>query len=267
MEERPGPPNSSATDWYSVRFDSEGTGTSWPMRPMGGSSIPPIWDPLGSRLPSFPATPPTSEWFPDSAVAFAVADVGQVFKSLDGGVTWRVTFGADSSVTREDLNAVRFANARIGWAVGNKGLVVVTRDGGATWRIQSTGGTHRNPKGLFVVDTNTVYVFGDQGLVLKTVDGGKNWVAKNPEGMGERAFYGAFFLDAETGWIVGDNATILKTEDGGEHWVMQEGDGDHLLADVVFVSPAVGYVVGTWRVADPRFNRGLVLKTNDGGRT
>jgi photosystem II stability/assembly factor-like uncharacterized protein len=72
------------------------------------------------------------------------------------------------------------------------------------------------------------------------------------------------FVNSESGWAVGNVNTILHTVDGGDTWYPQD-DGQYYLHeydDVFFISPQVGWVVGSGTSLG-----GTILHTTDGGET
>jgi photosystem II stability/assembly factor-like uncharacterized protein len=75
------------------------------------------------------------------------------------------------------------------------------------------------------------------------------------------------FSDSQAGWAVGQRGLVLATDDGGSNWVRQDLGITCDLYDVVFVSPAHGWIAGGFRVPHASTSHGVLLETLDGGRT
>jgi photosystem II stability/assembly factor-like uncharacterized protein len=198
-------------------------------------------------------------------LAWAVGDGGTVLATKDGGATW----AAQSSGTTRLLNSVAFCGASTGWAVGEGGIILGTADGGATWKRQDShvDGT------LFAVacvDAKHAWALGQTGsdfttIVVSTADGGATWTVM-PAGT-TRSLRAISFVDASHGWAVGEFGTIMATVDGGRHWTSENSglSEDDELYGVAFSDPVHGWAVGDHAPAGS--NRGIVLVTDDGGRT
>ena len=76
-----------------------------------------------------------------------------------------------------------------------------------------------------------------------------------------------FFVDANQGWAVGDRGVIWYTPDGGSHWLNQESGVGCTLRSVHFVNARQGWIAGGWIEPHSQISRGLLLRTEDGGRT
>lgn len=75
------------------------------------------------------------------------------------------------------------------------------------------------------------------------------------------------FVDSQQGWAVGDRGVIWYTPDGGEHWLAQDSGVGCRLDCVEFIDPQNGWAAGGWYESDTQISRGVLLKTQDGGRT
>ncbi|WP_417738757.1 YCF48-related protein [Rosistilla oblonga] len=75
------------------------------------------------------------------------------------------------------------------------------------------------------------------------------------------------FIDANQGWAVGDRGVIWYTPDGGEHWLAQDSGVGCRLDCVQFIDPQQGWAAGGWYESDTQISRGVLLQTQDGGKT
>ena len=189
--------------------------------------------------------------FVDANSGWAVGAFGTIFRTGDGGKSWRV----QESGTAEHLFGVDFVDGQHGWAVGRLGIVLQTQDGGETWEARNPGVQHH----LFDVhalDAQHVRAVGDWGSILSSVDGGRSWQTYPLER--DVILNAQAWPDARHGWIVGENGLILATSDGGASWEEQSSGVLKTLFGVCFRGPRHGWAVGL---------DGLILHTADGGNT
>jgi photosystem II stability/assembly factor-like uncharacterized protein len=159
-----------------------------------------------------------------------------VFKTTDGGATWkRVLFrdehtGAiDLVMDSQDPNklyAALYQRQRKGWGFNGGGPgsgIFRTIDGGATW-IELLNGLPRGDKGriglaISPTDRRVVYaiVEAEQGGLFRSPDGGESWerlTTLNPRPM----YYSRVVLDprdANRVYLLGSNRGLFISDDGG----------------------------------------------------
>ncbi|MEW4487706.1 YCF48-related protein [Thalassoglobus sp. JC818] len=78
------------------------------------------------------------------------------------------------------------------------------------------------------------------------------------------------FVGEKNGWAVGDQGTVWKSTDGGQSWSLiptVAGVNDYSFQSICFLTDQVGWIAGG--TIDPvgGQTRGLVLKTQDGGKS
>ena len=176
-----------------------------------------------------------SVYFINSKTGFVAggmnADVfpSKIFKTIDGGNHWIVSFSTDSL---EYFTQIYFADSLTGYAVSgwNPGLsVVMTKNGGKSWEIKTEiAGATQTLYGVYFNNRDTGYVVGGlngPSVILKTMDGGISWKSQKILNRDSISVVGTlYFTDVNTGYAVGwnnsANGIILKTTNGGD-WVEQ----------------------------------------------
>ncbi|KMQ52855.1 hypothetical protein CHISP_0076 [Chitinispirillum alkaliphilum] len=197
-------------------------------RNMGGSWTIVRLD-TGYDLMSVFFSDPNSGWISGRRRSAGSGNAVKVWRTTDGGNTWRETsFPADA----QDIQDLQFVSSSRGWAVGSR---------------RASGGI--------------------RGAVYTTTDGGSSWTHQFSPGF-DITFSSASFTDANSGWVVGSKSssspgsanTIFRTTNGGTTWEAQSINSD--LNSVKFIDSQRGYTAG------PRIRGGqpTVFRTMDGGR-
>jgi len=185
---------------------------------------------------------------------------GTVFKTSDGGATWR-RLGVE---TVEPVRHLTFVTTTLGWGLGER-RIFGTREGGSQWSAQHKADHPLNA--LFFLDEKNGWVVGDKGTIIHTTGGGvrqlteenrsaSGWVSQE-SGITER-LTDITFVDAENGWVVGEGGVILHTVNGGASWGVQASNTEADLSSLAFSDPRNGWAVG---------EGGTILSTSDGGLT
>jgi photosystem II stability/assembly factor-like uncharacterized protein len=140
----------------------------------------------------------------------------RVFRSTDGGRTWKVTATRIISGKTAGIFSIAFRDERHGVAVGGDyarerdaaNNVAVTEDGGATWSLIKGPG----PNGY---RSCVAYVPGTVGPTLVAVgpsgsdyslDAGNSWTSIGADGYHSTSFAGPI----NAGWAVGEKGSIAK---------------------------------------------------------
>ncbi|MCK5116921.1 MAG: T9SS type A sorting domain-containing protein [Candidatus Aegiribacteria sp.] len=148
--------------------------------------------------------------FIDDNRGWISTDLGEVFRTEDGGSGWELCYMAGGS-----LNCVFFLNEDLGWACGEDGLIIRTLNGGETW-MESFPTTYILHSIEFS-NENYGTVTGDGGTIMRTPDGGASWY---PQGSGTGAqIWDVSFIDSSVGWTTDDYGSMLYTETGGAFWI------------------------------------------------
>jgi photosystem II stability/assembly factor-like uncharacterized protein len=182
-----------------------------------------------------------------------------VFKTSDGGKTWKKVLYKDEHTGATDLVldprnpnvvfAAMYQRQRKGWGFNGGGPgsgIFRTSDGGATW-TEMTNGLPRGDKGriglcLFAADSRIVYAIVEAALgrgIYRSLDQGENWEqlsSVNPR----PSYYSRIYVDPKSAdriYIMGSNRGLFISDDAGRsfHDVFSGVHGeDHAL----WINPA-----------------------------
>jgi photosystem II stability/assembly factor-like uncharacterized protein len=176
---------------------------------------------------------------------------GGVFKTSDGGLTWRPTsdafFGGTIgaiavSETNADIVYVGTGEYPIRGNVSHGDGVYRSSDGGRTWTYIGLAETRqisrvrihpKNPDVVYVGAQGHTFAPNPERGVYRTTDGGKNWkkilfrndstgvtdLAMDPAD--PKVLYAAFWQAGRKPWMLssgGAGSGIFKTTDGGDNW-------------------------------------------------
>ena len=183
-----------------------------------------------------------------------MGDIGTIFKTIDGGVTWNSQF----SGTTHWLSSVFFIDEVNGYIVGNGGTILKTTDGGITWNNQPSG-TNELLKSVYFTDAYNGFAVGWNGTFLKTTDGGITWNNLSLET--SKWLRSVYFIDANNGYTVGSydywndfSQLLLKTTDGGTTWESESSRTNEALFSIYITDENTGFTVG---------ENGTILKNSD----
>ena len=211
--------------------------------------------------------------FVDSDVAYA-ATTGDVYKTVDGGVTWTALEASPPGPLRKIL----FLDADTGFAVGGGGnnavgcgddpncmsTSITTTDGGATWTAMTTGVLNiivdiaASPSGsLFAVTAS--YLSGNstvQGQVIRSANQ-TSWSQPNH---GLTTFDGGAIQALNNGIVyVSSGGTLYRSAAAGDDMVAVDNyGGDQPISRILFSDDNHGWLIGYG---------GLYRYTTNGGTT
>jgi photosystem II stability/assembly factor-like uncharacterized protein len=94
-----------------------------------------------------------------------------IYRTIDGGVTWKRASVSGSWQGDAGLNSVSFADSLHGWAVGGGGTILRTTDGGLTW-TKLRSGVSGSLHGVRFVSPTRGWIVGDDAAILSTTTGG-----------------------------------------------------------------------------------------------
>jgi photosystem II stability/assembly factor-like uncharacterized protein len=215
---------------------------------------------LGLLSPDAKAQVPIrSIHFADSLRGVAVGGNITIYRTTDGGVTWRrpASPRARSLFGRPSLKGVSYVDERrlvsIGWEWGAP--LRRSDDGGMTWTDL------RYPRRLLLSDVSLTanaigLAVGPAGTVLRSTDAGAHFRFVS-HGLSQAWLRGVTLIDS-LAIIVGADGVILRSTDAGATWRRVANATTLALNAVSFADSVRGAVVGY---------DGLLLVSSDGGRS
>ena len=149
---------------------------------------------------------------------WAAATAGDIYVSLDNGVTWTET---GSSATAETLYDIAFYDDSVGYAIGNNNAFVYTTNGGTTWAAGTGPSAGDNLVSYDVNYAGDLYVTNDDAELWRSTDGGDTWelmldlTGTMPQIRFDEDFRYFGYLASNTAAPVG---TVYRSEDCGNTW-------------------------------------------------
>lgn len=216
-------------------------------------------------------------WLVSKLATSSNFSLGNLFKTEDGGRTWRqlsIPIGA----------AVRFVDAQTGWTAGGPGgnELYATRDGGQSWQRQEVAaGYYDLPTFTTAQDGVLPITLADRVEFYTTQDQGQSWRLAAPlplpGGVTPGVKVPVSVVDGQN-WVaaVPGTNTLALTSDGGQTWrVVPVGDTDAAIVAIEFSSPAAGWLQTVRAACSGDKAAGTLDCTNelkfwwtaDGGRT
>ncbi len=151
----------------------------------------------------------------DPETLYVAAFGSGIYKSVDGGRTWR---WASSGLDDPTVLALTPAASGVLYAGTDSG-VFVSRDGGASWRRPGEGLAERNVRSLLAWPgpPPALYAATDQGI-LRSTDGGATWAWRN-EGLDSRDIRVLRGDSTRPGRLYAAGfGGVYRTDDGGARW-------------------------------------------------
>lgn len=202
--------------------------------------------------------------FPSRAVGYALDDGGGLFRTGNGGTTWKTLGTGSTAVAR----AVLAPNERIVLAIGPRGLRR-SADGGETFdQARSRAVVRAALDGVVAARGGALFAWGDR-TVARSRDGGRTWTALEKPGASRRErrrlrIAQVAFSSATTGLLRDGDGRIWRTTTGGRSWSVLTAVGTARVVGMATSSDSSAYLVVN------RFGNesgGYLLRTTDGGAT
>jgi photosystem II stability/assembly factor-like uncharacterized protein len=191
------------------------------------------------------------------------AGQGGVFKSSDGGESWRDTSAEISTVNRGMIGlavdprtpSTLYTSSGQGGLLDPPGATYKSTNGGASWSQISFGEDvyFQGAIWLAVDPSSNVYAVMPWGI-LKSADRGGTWNSITPGG------FASLTVDprhSSTLYVCSFDSGVWKSDDGGANWATLDGSPPHILR--IAVDPANANIVYgySWD--------GFAFKSPDGG--
>ena len=219
-------------------------------------------------ISSITATSPTTAWV---SATTGATQLGGIWKTLDGGVTWnKQTTAQFSDIDHSYANFVHFWDANNGIAAGDpendEFEIYTTNDGGTTWtRVPAANipdliiidvdpdplvtvlESEYGYENLYEVSGNTIWFGTDLGRLFKSTDKGLTWTAHQSESV-DFQFDNFTFSDTNKGLltIYGLPIKLYNTLDGGETWNLVTTTGMSN-TDIAYIPNTSTVVAGDWK--------------------
>ena len=173
--------------------------------------------------------------FIDSVQGWVAGDSGGVFRTTNGGQSWKAQ---DTKITNSIFDLFML-DRRYGWAVALRyqqdtswyGTVLLrTTNGGDTWAQKNLPGEYFYTVAFF--DSVNGWMAGHQGKLRRTTDAGTTWTAAVVDSSSVSSFpiIHLDFYSRNYGFALGgfiDAAGIMwRTTNGGERWAATNPGGD-----------------------------------------
>jgi photosystem II stability/assembly factor-like uncharacterized protein len=221
---------------------------------------------------------------------FTNHNYGQVYRTLDGGNTWKHMSSTATWITYRSVGFKDAAHGWVGslctrWIAGDTIPLYYTADSGHTF----TPVHFPNPKptgicGISVVSDSVIYAYGRYlsnnpcTVFAKTIDGGTTWTTQSMAAYADSGLVDGWFWNKDSGFITGSqglNSVILRTNDGGNTWQTvytgTHNDTSHVWK-IYFPSHNIGYgsvepLINVYDYDSLLHFNTYFVKTTDGGQT
>jgi len=153
---------------------------------------------------------------------FAITNLGNVYRSIDGGATWAASYQHTAVVVLNDVTATVRG---IIWVVGDGDLLLLSDDYGETWVV--VDGPNDGLLNLMTchVSEDRKLIVGDSGgHIYGTVDEALNWVPTPPQGVVVTGIVRIRGYATHFKWALVDiardprDSRVLRSTDGGANW-------------------------------------------------
>jgi len=221
-------------------------------------------------------------YFPSLSIGYAVSGpASTVYKTIDGGVTWKGVFTHAGTYFRSVLfvddahGFVSNLGPIPGTGITDTNVMYETKDGGMSW-TPVTSITGPMPSGICnqnEIDPSHLVAIGrvnGPSFLMTSSNAGASWTSQDMNTPFQMLIDAHFFSTSE-GVVVGGSAgstmycSIQRTTNGGGSWkqVFQSATPNSLCWKISFPSDQVGYV----SVQDTSGGPPTFAKTIDGGKT
>jgi photosystem II stability/assembly factor-like uncharacterized protein len=170
---------------------------------------------------------------------------GNMFNSINAGLTWQQTFTAPSGILPYYLGSAVpvFADTQTGYFGFGPGYIIKTTDAGNTW-FQISSGSGNSIADMDIFSNGNIIAVGESGNILTKLNSSNNWIVKSANTQSN--FKAVQVIGANDVVSVDDAGKIYFSNDGGNSWSSASSTPQDLLQaeDLYFTSLTDGWVVG-----------------------
>ena len=203
--------------------------------------------------------------FPTAGIGYLSADRAGIYRTTNGGHSWRTVLFSDDTYTVEDASWI---DSNIGYVLLFNSGLVRTDDGGRHWQQ-----VYPQPPGLPTgpvlfssptegVGAGTPGLLGSPGAITATSDGGRTWSerGKLPKGASQQLVSSS----ASTLWTLATSPTyasgdvrLFRSVDQGGRWRLNKTLRNAHYGSLSFPNATVGFLAA---------GNGRLYRSSDGGR-
>jgi photosystem II stability/assembly factor-like uncharacterized protein len=243
--------------------------TDTPVPTLASTSIPLAWKRinLGTQFPRDAITAIAIDPRDSLVIYVGTADAG-IFKSIDGGMSWRPV---QNGLTRAQINRLVLDPVNAGTLYAStQGSLFKTTDGGVSWQELAEGREFSDGSTNIVVDpqNNQTLYYATQPEVYRSTDGGTSWNLVKPGGVCPDQIYFQAFIGHPTksGVLYASHyggsecqAGLYRSTNGGQTWDLIGLKGEENIGHI-----AVGSDLRGNEVLFVSYNRALYASSDDG---
>lgn len=161
-----------------------------------------------------PWKPLLDVWFANKNTGFAVGSYGFIFRTDDGGKTWKDWAAHVPNPDRFHLNGIAEITGGALVMVGEAGTIFLSTDHGDSWEPVESPYTGSFFGVMGTGDVNEILAFGLRGNVFMSTDLGKTWVTVSNDSS-NTLNSGAVAKDGRI-TLVGNGGTVLVSSNNAE---------------------------------------------------
>ena len=185
-------------------------------------------------------------------------------KTNDGGITWNEVYYDEKNA----IYAGNFTNENEGWVVGTENLelplILRTGDKGITWRkvdfdeksLEVLRGKFKYFRDICFGNKGKAWIVGDGGIVKTETYGHKLTIVSLFQTKEELDSVSC--SDSDDAWAVGYSNSVYHYQ---KHWVKND------LSEKYRFSKVKMFGTGVWLIGKDNSDNGILLTSQDGGRT
>ncbi len=186
----------------------------------------------------------------NAKVIYATNSINEIFKSVDGGVSWKNIYLAKAPIIKM---AIDMKNSQLIYAITNSGVVYRSKNGGANFEelnkniSQSLNNSNYIFNDLKISKIHSCEVYlGGKGGIIRSKDAGEHWqkvvTLNNPERFPVNAL--AINPKNDNDLIYGAAQATYQSNDSGSNWVTFQFNTKMLVRTLVYdpINPKIVYL-------------------------